>query len=200
MRPHPPAPSPIPWRGGARRRRRPLSVSDSPLRSPLSTQLERGLGGEASSRARLTVDPRTKRALLLQARTFRKAPTPAEHLLWQRLRNAQLAGLRVRRQQPIGPFIVDFFVAAAKLVIEIDGDVHDGMESQARDVERQRLLEATGLRVLRFRNEEVLEDMQAVVARIEKSLTPLPPLQLRGEGEQDKIRTPSPDRGRGGRG
>jgi len=171
MRPHPPAPSPTPWRGGEEKKRRPQGVG-APLRSPLSTQLERGLGGEASGPARLRVDRRTKHALVQQARAFRKDPTPAEQLLWQRLRSSQLAGLRVRRQQPIGPFIVDFFVPAARLVIEIDGGVHEGAEVQARDAERRRLLETTGLRVLRIRNEEVLSDVEAVVARIEESLTP----------------------------
>ena len=93
--------------------RRPLGVAEaSALRSPLSTELERGLGGEASSAppaSRSTAAPNAPYSN--KPAPSAKTPTPAEQLLWQRLRGAQLAGLRVRRQQPIGPFVVDFFVA-----------------------------------------------------------------------------------------
>ena len=120
----------------------------------------------------LTVDAQTKRRLLQEARCFRKRPTQAEAVLWQRLRCRQLGGLRVRRQQPVGPFIVDFFVPVSRLVIEIDGGVHDDEAQRARDAERQMQLEATGLRVLRFRNAEVLSDLEAVVTKVREALTP----------------------------
>lgn len=68
------------------------------------------------------------------ARSMRRDPTPAEALLWVRLRHNQL-GVRFRRQEPIGPYIVDFACAAARLIIELDGDSHDEL---ARDLRRDR--------------------------------------------------------------
>ena len=132
---------------------------------------------------RLTVPLRKRRAIVERARALRREATLAERLLWERLRNRQMGGVRVRRQQPIGPFIVDFFVPAAKLVIEIDGAVHEGDDEAARDRERERQLEATGLRVLRVRNADVRADLEAVVARVRAALTPRPPLPPKGEGE-----------------
>jgi very-short-patch-repair endonuclease len=131
---------------------------------------------------RLTVPPPKRRAIVERARALRRDATPPERLLWERLRNRQVGGVRVRRQQPIGPFIVDFFVPAAKLVIEIDGTVHEGDDGSAQDRERERLLAATGLRLLRFRNAEVLADLEAVLARVRAALTPRPPLLPKGEG------------------
>jgi very-short-patch-repair endonuclease len=133
-------------------------------------------------RARLRVDQTTKRALVQQARTLRRLATPAERLLWRHVRGNQL-GVRVRRQQPVGPFIVDFFVPAVRVVIEIDGSVHDPAHERVRDAERQRQLEAVGFRVLRFRNDEVLADPNGVLARLKEALTPVPPLPEAGEGD-----------------
>jgi len=132
---------------------------------------------------RFSVPVEKRRALVERARALRRQATAAERRLWERVRARQLAGVRVRRQQPIGPFIVDFFVPVAKLVIEIDGAVHDDDEQMAQDRERQRQLEAAGVRVLRFRNADVLADVEAVVARMRAALTPpRPPLPPKGEG------------------
>jgi very-short-patch-repair endonuclease len=97
------------------------------------------------------------------ARSMRHTPTPAENTLWQRLRNRQVAGLKFRRQHSIDRFIVDFYCAEACLVIEIDGPAH--AEPNA-DADRQHTLESLGLRVLRFSNDDVLSDPDAVLARI----------------------------------
>jgi very-short-patch-repair endonuclease len=98
------------------------------------------------------------------ARQMRSDPTPAENYLWQRLRREQVMGYKFRRQHPIERFIVDFYCPQAWLVIEVDGDIHE-MQQEA-DALRQAYLESLGLRVLRFRNEEVLRHIDAVIERI----------------------------------
>ncbi|HVO68667.1 MAG TPA: endonuclease domain-containing protein [Aggregatilineaceae bacterium] len=97
------------------------------------------------------------------ARQMRHAPTSAEDALWQRLRNRQVAGLHFRRQHSIDRFIVDFYCAEVRLVIEVDGPSHAGPTC---DAERQEYLEALGLRVLRVTDAEVLAEIDAVMARI----------------------------------
>ena len=97
------------------------------------------------------------------SREMRRAPTPAEDALWQRLRNRQLAGAKFRRQHPIDRYIVDFYCADAQLVIEVDGSAHD---EPNHDAERQEVLETLGLRVLRFRNAEVFERIEDVLSAI----------------------------------
>jgi very-short-patch-repair endonuclease len=99
-----------------------------------------------------------------RAKQLRQEMTPAERLLWQRVRANQIRGLRFRRQQVIDGFIVDFYCHAASLVIELDGAIH---QQQAQyDAERDRVLAARGLHVLRFTNEQVLNEIESVLARI----------------------------------
>lgn len=90
--------------------------------------------------------------------------TPAETLLWGRLRRKQLNGLKFRRQHPLGPFIADFYCAACRLVVEVDGDVH--ASQQERDEVRTEQFEAHGYRVIRFDNDDVLNDIEGVLAAI----------------------------------
>lgn len=90
--------------------------------------------------------------------------TLAEQVLWKALRGRALLGLKFRRQHPVGPYILDFFCPAARLVAEVDGDVHD--EQIAYDAARTLHLNAYGYRVVRFRNEEVLSDLPAVLNTI----------------------------------
>lgn len=91
-----------------------------------------------------------------RTRTLRREMTEAEKRLWQRLRFRQTHGFRFRRQVPIGSFIADFVCHEARLIVEIDGGQHD----PASDYEfrRTRFLEGEGYRVLRFWNNEVLEN------------------------------------------
>ena len=103
-----------------------------------------------------------------RAQWMRRAPTEAEARLWQRLRRGAL-GVRFRRQVVIGRFIVDFYCAAARLVVEVDGGVHDGRRDI--DDERDRVLQSRGVRVLRVRNEEVVDALDAVVETIRAALT-----------------------------
>lgn len=102
-----------------------------------------------------------------RARELRRAMTAAERVLWGVLRGKAL-GLRVRSQHVIRGWIVDFYIFAASLVIEVDGDVHDLQRED--DERRTEALQAEGLTVLRVRNDEVLTDPSGVVARIVEAI------------------------------
>ncbi len=107
---------------------------------------------------------RTTAAIQQRARDLRQEQTPAEARLWRHLRGKQLAGLKFRRQQPIGPFVVDFCCARHKLVIELDGHSHAGQENY--DQARTEWLEERGYRVIRFTNGQVEQQLSAVLAAI----------------------------------
>jgi very-short-patch-repair endonuclease len=100
------------------------------------------------------------------ARQLRNHLTPAESHLWQALKNRQLNGLRFRCQHPIGRFILDFYCPSCKLAIEVDGEIHS--EQVDRDAARTEQLEAYGYRVLRFSNEEVLNNLNRVLETIKE--------------------------------
>jgi very-short-patch-repair endonuclease len=107
-----------------------------------------------------------------RARELRKQMTPAEKVLWNFLKNKALEGFKFRRQHPIDNYIVDFYCHQEKLVIEVDGSVHDQLDQKEYDSGRTSVLEEFGLKVIRFRNEEVLDNFQSVIERISKDLTP----------------------------
>ena len=98
------------------------------------------------------------------ARKIRQEPTDAERCLWARLRRKQLGDYKFRRQHPIGPYIVDFCCLEKKLIVEADGDIHAFQES--KDRERTKWLEEEGYRVLRFANQNILQQTQAVLEAI----------------------------------
>ena len=100
---------------------------------------------------------------LQRAKELRREMTPAEKILWEELRANKL-GVHFRRQQVIQGFIVDFYCHKAGLVIEVDGDIHDLQKDE--DERREKVLSALGLRVVRFRNDEVMRNLSAVVGRI----------------------------------
>jgi very-short-patch-repair endonuclease len=102
--------------------------------------------------------------ILHHARRMRHEPTKAERLLWLRLRRRQLGDYKFRRQHPIGSYIVDFYCAETKLIIEVDGDIHAYQE--AYDKERTADLEALGYLVIRFWNEQVLKETIGVLEMI----------------------------------
>ncbi len=102
--------------------------------------------------------------LMHNGRNLRKNMTPAEWRLWQYLRGKQLGGYRFRRQQPLGQYILDFVCVNAKLVIEIDGGQH--AEQTAYDEMRTRYLQNLGFTVIRFWNNEVLQQTDAVLTAI----------------------------------
>jgi very-short-patch-repair endonuclease len=99
-----------------------------------------------------------------RSKELRRDMTLAEKLLWQQLRTNQLDGRHFRRQQIIDGFIVDFYCHAAGLVIELDGGIHQ--QQVEYDAEREKVLRARSLRIVRFKNEEVQRDLKGVLARI----------------------------------
>jgi very-short-patch-repair endonuclease len=112
------------------------------------------------------------RQLVEKAKELRKNMTPAERKLWYGyLRTFKF---RVLRQRPIDNFIVDFFCAQFRLVIEVDGESHFTDEGKDYDWERTQILEGYGLTVLRFTNDEVLQDWEGVCRRIEEEIPPTP--------------------------
>jgi very-short-patch-repair endonuclease len=104
------------------------------------------------------------------ARELREKQTDAEKALWMRLRNRQLEGVKFRRQQLIGSYIVDFASFERKLVIEIDGGQHNEEKIRERDEERTTRLKERGYRIIRFWNNEVLMNLEGVLESIREAL------------------------------
>jgi len=131
-----------------------------------------------------------------RARDLRKRQTRAEATLWQYLRASRLDGLRFRRQHPIDRYFADFACVALKLVVELDGKVHDEDQQQLDDYHRQQAIEALGWSVLRFTNEQVTQELPAVLdairvqAKLAGAVTPHPPID-------DVGRAPPSPSGRG---
>ena len=124
------------------------------------------------------------------ARRLRRNLTDSEAALWSRLRNKQLLGVQFYRQKPIGEHIVDFFAPRAQLVVEVDGSQHLGGDHALKDRSRDRYLVSLGLKVVRFNSREVLEERDAVVEAIYRTVAeqlkakipPSPPLTKGGGG------------------
>lgn len=116
------------------------------------------------------------------AKHLRRNMTDAEHFLWRHLRAHRLQGEKFKRQQPLGVYIVDFVHFSARVIVEADGGQHgDGI-----DTERDAWLQAQGFRVLRFWNNEILCNTEAVLDVILRAVLAAPPLPnpspARGEG------------------
>ena len=99
-------------------------------------------------------------------RELRQDSTDAEKLLWAELRNRRLKGLKFRRQHPLDKFIVDFYCNEKKLVVELDGALHDEKMNKDYDEARTALLAGLNVFVVRFRNEEVINNMKEVLKKI----------------------------------
>ena len=108
-----------------------------------------------------------------RAEILRKNMTESERLLWGRLNNNQIDGLKFHRQHPINQFIVDFYCHKVKLVIELDGGIHLKREVVERDYGREEILRNYGLEILRFDNDEVLTNIVSVILRIKQILNKL---------------------------
>ena len=113
------------------------------------------------------------------SRRMRINPTPAVNVLWQRLRNHSL-GVKFRRQHVIDRFVVDFVCLNARLIVEVDGEIHRDQSGQ--DAARDAVLRSLGYRVLRFTNQEITESPKTVITRIRAALA---------GGESGHERTPS---------
>ncbi|MCC7439120.1 MAG: endonuclease domain-containing protein [Armatimonadetes bacterium] len=101
-----------------------------------------------------------------RARELRRQMTPAEERLWAYLRGGRLKGFHFRRQHPVGHYILDFYCAICKLAIEVDGEIHE--YQQAEDQARTGELMKYGYTVLRFKNQEVINDIKSVITKIEE--------------------------------
>jgi very-short-patch-repair endonuclease len=102
--------------------------------------------------------------LLARARAMRKNSAPAEHKLWELLRNRQLNGFKFRRQHNVGPFIADFYCDEARLVVELDGDSHATRAEY--DASRTIRIERDGYHVIRFLNSDVFDFTDSVLEEI----------------------------------
>ncbi len=105
-----------------------------------------------------------------RARNLRREETPAERAMWGLLRERRLGGVKFRRQYPIGIFIVDFCCRERRLVVELDGEIHDTREQKAWDENRDIYLQQRGFQVLRFCNEAVFNDPDSILQRIYEAL------------------------------
>ena len=103
-----------------------------------------------------------------QAGELRKEPTPAERKLWAALKNEQLNGIKFRRQHAIGKYIPDFCAVQEKLIIELDGSQH--LDQQEYDTERTKYLEAQGYKVIRFWNNQIMNDLNGVILAISHAI------------------------------
>jgi very-short-patch-repair endonuclease len=108
--------------------------------------------------------PPASEHMIARGRQLRQEMTFPERLLWSRLRDCRLAGLRFRRQHPVVPYVADYFCPSAKVVMELDGRSHDGQRD--KDQQRQDYLERQGLRVIRFSNDSVLKNLNGVLEAI----------------------------------
>jgi len=107
-------------------------------------------------------------AIFKKAKELRDSPTRAEALLWEKIRRNQLSGFKFRRQHPIANFIADFYCHEVRLVVELDGRMHHKIEQKDYDKGREHELRTFAIKVLRFKNEEVINDIELVVSKISK--------------------------------
>ena len=121
------------------------------------------------------------------AKALRRAQTDAEQRLWYRLRGARLGGYKFRRQHAVPPYVLDFFCAAAKLAVELDGSQH----SEKSDDRRTDYLQSQGIQVLRFWDNDVLTKTETVLDEVltllhARTLTPSPSPDGRGERDEQQ--------------
>jgi len=109
-----------------------------------------------------------KPSIFKLAKELRKSQTEAEKILWSKLNKNQILGLQFRRQHPINKFIADFFCAKIKLVVEIDGNIHDIPEYHNHDLGRSNVLNDFGITVIRFTNEQIIQEIDYTVNQIQK--------------------------------
>ena len=100
------------------------------------------------------------------SRRMRRQPTKSEDMLWQALRKRQLAGLKFRRQHPIGPAILDFYCHEKRLAVEVDGGIHENRDVREHDLVRQNLIEMYGIRFYRYTAQEVEQNLEKVLEGI----------------------------------
>ncbi|HWR21569.1 MAG TPA: endonuclease domain-containing protein [Verrucomicrobiae bacterium] len=137
-------------------------------------------------RPRLKYNPTLKQ----KARSLRTAMTDCEGIIWSRLRRKQVLGVQFYRQKPLGHYIVDFYAPKAKLVVEVDGSHHATAEHMTKDGKRDADLAGRGIRVLRFNDLQVLQEIEAVMQEVFQAIAeqvernpPTPPFCKGGSSE-----------------
>ncbi len=123
------------------------------------------------------------------ARELRTRATESERILWEALRTRQLVGRKFRRQQPIGPFVLDFYCSEERLAVEVDGGVRHDVAQAALDAERQQLIESLDIRFVRVAAEQVTTDLSSALNAIRAAFkdrasdeAPLPQWERGGRG------------------
>lgn len=119
-----------------------------------------------------------KPSLFKLARELRKDETEAEKILWSKLNKNQILGLRFRRQHPINIFNADFYCEKLKLVIEVDGSIHEITEYQEHDKGRSDLFNDLGITVIRFTNEQIIHEIDYTISQIKITVNQLLAYQL----------------------
>ncbi|GLI92656.1 endonuclease domain-containing protein [Methylocystis echinoides] len=117
-----------------------------------------------------------------RSRDLRREQTPAEAVLWGKLRGRRLAGFKFVRQEPIGPYFADFTCREAGLVIEVDGATHSTEAERAYDARREEVLLQAGYQILRFSNDEIFKNLDGVCETILAALSPVPSPRETGRG------------------
>lgn len=161
------------------------------IRSTSPSPVEKGAGDEVYAQDFIfTTDSNIWSSLKENARENRKNPTEAEEIFWEAVRNNSL-GFKFRRQHAISRFIADFVCIEKKLVVEIDGAIHDNQKQE--DEERTSILNQEGFKVIRFRNDEVVSDLPKVLQKLKSELTSPSPLERGPGGEVLTVFTTRPD-------
>ena len=128
-----------------------------------------------------------------RAKSLRAAMTGPERALWYELSGKRLSGFKFRRQHPFGPYILDYYCPSERLVVEVDGGSHNNQEAAQHDARRTQYLERHGLRVIRFRADDVVKDSAEVAGRIlrwllaQQETTPFPQPPPSGRGLRNAI-------------
>jgi len=156
---------------------RKANARPTPVHSGGEGEMPSAMGASGTVHGLHTANMKIYALLKERARKMRQNPTPAERLLWRALRGER-AGAYFRRQHVLGNFIVDFVSLEHRLVIEVDGAIHD--QQQAEDALRTQWLNQTSFHVLRFRNEEILHNLGVVMDRIKQVLEARPSIGTRG--------------------
>ena len=118
-------------------------------------------------------------------RLLRMTETPTERMLWKELKGKQLEGYRFRQQHGFGPYVLDFYCPSLRLCIELDGEIHTEDRVKQKDEERTIFLKENRIKVLRFRNEEVEQNINDVLERIKDYIRSI------NQG-QEVVQTPNP--------
>ncbi len=120
-------------------------------------------------------------------RILRNNPTNSETLLWQVLKGKKLAGYKFRRQYGVGRYVIDFYCPKVKVAIEVDGPIHVKTDEIEYDKQRDSYLSEFGIKVIRFKNEDMEKDLEGVIKKIEFELKKTSPFPLLARVSQNPL-------------